>query len=112
MAKDHLNYDQLGLTHPRIKSLTPHKPTRDLLGHVLEHSPTPVIGRYTGAGHIQLFFKGDGVVVIPSTPRDNRSLNNSESQIRKSLASHGFDFPKRNQVSKKKKDEPEEPPAE
>lgn len=83
--------------------------------HVVDHSPTPVIGRKTQGRHIQLLFKGDGMVVMPSTPADARSVANSESQIRRSLASHGFEFPTTKQIKKqkkKKKDTPEEPPAE
>lgn len=114
MAKEHLNYDQMGLTHGQISELTTEKETKELLAHVVDNSPTPVIGRKTGGNHIQLLFKDDGMIVLAASPtKRGRSVINAEGQIRKSLASHGFDFPKRTQVpKKKKKDAPEGPPAE
>jgi len=108
MAKENLNYEQMGLTHGHIKSLTGHKGVAELLAHVINHSPTPVIGRKTNGNHIQLYFKDDGLVVLPNTPRDQHSVGNAESQIRKSLAGHGFDFPTRGQVQKQSKKEKKE----
>lgn len=115
MSKEHLNYEQMSLTRDQFKSLTSDKEMRDLLGHVVDHSPTPVIGRKTQGKHIQLYFKDDGIVTMAGTKKDKHSIGNAESQIRKSLASHGFEFPTMNQVKKQKKkqkDEPEEPPTE
>jgi len=108
MAKEHLNYEQMGLTHGDIKSMGVHKTVAELISHVIDHSPTPVIGRKTNGGHVQLYFQNDGLVVLPSTPRDAHSVGNAESQIRKSLAGHGFDFPTRGQVQKQAKKEKKE----
>lgn len=108
MAKDNLNYEQMGLTHDQLKSLSPNKDVRELLGHVIEHSPTPVIGRKTSNKHIQLYFKDDGIVTMGGTPADYHAVTNAESQIRKSLRSHGFEFPTMNQVKKQKKKEKKE----
>jgi hypothetical protein len=100
MAKEHLNYEQMALTHGHINGLGVNRDVSGLLAHVIDHSPTPVIGRKTGSGHVQLYFKDDGLVVIPSTPKDAHSIGNAESQIRRSLGTHGFEFPTRNQVQK------------
>jgi hypothetical protein len=115
MAKEHLNYDQMSLTHGHINSLTQHKDVRALLGHLVNNSPTRVIASYTGGGHIKLYFENDGMVVTGSTPRDPHSVKNADNQIRKSLSSHGFEYQtmnKFNKQKKKQKDSPEEPPAE
>ena len=108
MAKEHLNYEQMNLTQAHIKGLNVHKVVEDLLTHVMNHSPTPVIGRKTNGGHVQLYFKDDGLVTLPSTPKDQHSVGNAESQIRRSLGSHGFEFPTRGQVKKQSKKEKKE----
>lgn len=91
MAKEHLNYAQMGLTHGQINSISSHKGVRKLLGHLVDNSPTRVIAQ-SGKNHIKLFFENDGLVSMASTPSDNRAMKNNESQIRKSLASHGFEY--------------------
>jgi hypothetical protein len=115
MAKEHLNYDQHALTEGGVKAIKADNDTSNLLLHVVKHSPTPVIASGGGSKHIKLYFKGDGLVVMSSSSGGGRGPANAESQIRKSLASHGFEFPTMKQVAKQKKkqkDNPEEPPAE
>lgn len=108
MANEHLNYEQMGLTHGHINGLTGHKETKNLLSHLVDNSPTPLIARRTGSGHIQLFFKNDGIVSMPATPSDHRSLKNVETKLFQSLASHGFDYPKMGKLQKSKKKESSE----
>lgn len=115
MAKDHLNYEQMGLTHNQVSSLTQHKETRKLLSHLVENSPTPVIAQ-SGKNHIKLYFQGDGLVTMASTPSDPRSNKNADMQIRRSLASHGFEYQTVSDFAKKskkeKKDSVEQPSIE
>lgn len=115
MAKEQLNYDQMALTEGHASSFRTDNNTKDLLIHVAKHSPTPVIASITQNNHIKLYFKDDGLVVIPGTSGGGRGTANAESQIRRSLGSHGFEFPTMKQIAKQKKkqkDAPEEPPAE
>lgn len=114
MAKDHLNYDQMSMTEGLARQIKTDKNTRNLLVHVARHSPTPVIAQH-GGSHIKLYFKDDGLVVLASTSGGGRGIANAESQIRKSLRGHGFEFPTMKQVAKPKKKQqetPEEPPTE
>lgn len=118
MAKEHLNYEQMAMTHGHIKSLTGHKEMAGLLKHVVDNSPTRVIGTGGGSKHIKLYFEGDGLVVLASSPSDPTSVENGDKQIRKSLASHGFEYQTMSQFKKQKKkqnkepDNPQEPPTE
>jgi len=107
MAKEHLNYEQMGLTHGQVNSLTPHKETRKILAHLVDNSPTPVIAQ-GGKSHIKLYFQGDGLVTMAATPSDPRSNTNADLQIRRSLASHGFEYQTLSSFSKKSKKKSEE----
>jgi|SanBayMetagenome_1026888.scaffolds.fasta_scaffold37903_2 hypothetical protein len=103
MSNEHLNYEQMGLTHGQINSLTSHKETRKLLAHLVDNSPTPVIAHSGKNNHIKLYFKGDGLVTMAATPSDPRSNTNADLQIRRSLASNGFEYQTLSSFSKKKK---------
>jgi hypothetical protein len=111
MSNEHLNYEQLGLTHGQINSLTSHKETRKLLAHLVNNSPTPVIAHSGKNNHIKLYFKGDGLVTMAATPSDPRSNTNADLQIRRSLATHGFEYQTLSSFSKKKKKERNEEPV-
>ena len=115
MTKEHLNYEQMGLTHGHINDLTNHKETRQLLGHLVDNSPTRVIAAGSGSKHIKLFFENDGLVVLARSPSDHHAVKNNDNFIKKSLTSHGFEYQTMKDFSRKKKkqkDNPEEPPAE
>lgn len=114
MAKEHLNYEQMSLTHGQINSLTSHKETRGLLAHLVDNSPTRVIA--SGGSHIKLYFENDGLVTIASSPSDTHAVVNNDKQIRRSLASHGFEYPTMSEFQRHKKkqkknaDQPEQTP--
>ena len=115
MAKENLNYEQMGLTHGHIKSLTGHKGMQGLLGHLVDNSPTRVIASGGGNKHIKLFFENDGLVTMSSSPSDPHSVENADKQIRKSLASHGIEYLTVSDFQrhkKKQKDVPEQGPEE
>ena len=112
MAKEHLNYEQMGLTHGAINSLSSHKGVRNLLGHLVNNSPTRVIAQ-GGKNHIKLYFENDGLITMSKSPSDNRAMKNNESQIRRSLSSHGFEYQTMSEFGRKSKkqnieQEPEE----
>jgi hypothetical protein len=113
MANEHLNYEQMKLTHGHINSLTSHRETRKLLAHLVDNSPTPVIA-HGGKNHIKLYFKDDGLVTMSGSPSDPRSNTNADLQIRRSLASHGFEYQTLSSFSKnskkKNKEQPEQGP--
>lgn len=112
MAKEHLNYEQMGLTHGHIKSLTSHKETRKLLGHLVDNSPTRVIAQH-GKTHIKLYFENDGLVAISGSPSDNRAVSNNDKQIRRSLSSHGFEYQTMSEFNRpSKKENVEQEPEE
>ena len=118
MAKDHLNYEQMKLTHGQINDLTNHKQMRGLLGHLVDNSPTRVIAHKSSSSHIKLYFENDGLVTMASTPSDWHAVENNDKQIRKSLASHGFEYttfsafqrPKKKNKNKGNPEQPEQAP--
>lgn len=107
MAKEHLNYDQLKLTHSQIGSLTSHKETRKLLGHLVDNSPARVIAQ-SGNTHIKLFFENDGLVAISGSPSDSRAVENNDKQIRRSLAASGIEYKTMSQYERHSKKEKKE----
>ena len=111
MAKDHLNYEQMKLTHAHINSLTSHKETRGLLSHLVDNSPTRVIAQH-GKTHIKLYFENDGLITISGSPSDNRAVSNNDKQIRRSLASHGFEYTTMSDFQRPKKKNKEQPEQE
>jgi hypothetical protein len=115
MSNEHLNYEQMGLTVAHANSLTTHKGMRQLLYHVIENSPTRVIGAKSGTNHMKLYFENDGLLAMSSSPSDMNAIHMADRQIRKSLGSHGLEYQTMKDFSRKKKkqkDSPEEPPAE
>lgn len=116
MAKDHLNYEQMGLTHGQINGLTGHKQMKGLLAHLVDNSPTRIVASGGGNKHIKLYFENDGLVTMASSPSDPHSVENADKQIRRSLASHGLeyltmsDFQRHKKKNKKEQaTEPEQP---
>ena len=117
MSNEHLNYEQMRLTHGHINSLTGNKEMRGLLGHLVDNSPTRVIASGGGSKHIKLYFENDGIVTMASSPSDSHAVQNADKQIRRSLAGHGIEYttlsefkrPKKKNKNKGNPEQPEEP---
>ena len=92
--ESNLNWEQHALSEDRIRSLTTHKPFREVLSRISQAS-TPVMGHKTHSGHIQLRIKDDGIVHMASTPSDHRAVKNMESFVRKKMIEVGHDFPRK-----------------
>jgi hypothetical protein len=89
-----LNFDQHRLTREKIKQLTLHRETRELLERVAQGS-TPVIAHKTRNNHLQIRIVGDGIINTGGTPQDIRAVKNLEAQIRRGMKSIGHDFPRK-----------------
>lgn len=89
-----LNIDQHRLTDDKIRQLTTHRETRELLARVAQGS-TPVVAHKTRNNHIQIRIVGDGIINTGGTPQDIRAVKNLEAQIRRGMKSIGHDFPRK-----------------
>ena len=112
MAKEHLNYEQMNLTHGHIKSLTGHKGMQGLLRHLVDNSPARVIATGGGNHHVKLYFENDGLITMAGSPSDSHAVENADKQIRRSLASHGIEYQTMSEIKRNKKKQKDEPVVE